>query len=95
MNHGQYHWAPQVAPMVRAHLPVQETRDTGSIPKSRRSPGGEYANILQYSWLEILMDRRAWQATIHGVAESWTQLKQLSTHAQTVTLKLFKALWGD
>ena len=41
------------------------------------------------------MDRRAWQATIPGVAESWTQLKQLSTHAQTLTLKLFKALWGD
>ena len=25
------------------------------------------------------MDRRAWQATVYGVAKSWTQLKQLST----------------
>ena len=25
------------------------------------------------------MDRGAWQATVHGVATSWTQLKQLST----------------
>ena len=41
------------------------------------------------------MDRGAWQATIHRVAESWTQLKQLSMHVQTLTLKLFKALWGD
>ena len=27
------------------------------------------------------MDRGAWQATVHWVAESQTQLKQLSTHA--------------
>ena len=26
------------------------------------------------------MDRRAWQATVHGVAKSQTQLKRLSTH---------------
>ena len=25
------------------------------------------------------MDRGAWQATIHGVAQSWTRLKQLSS----------------
>ena len=28
------------------------------------------------------MDRGAWQATVHGVAKSWTQLKRLSMHAQ-------------
>ena len=27
------------------------------------------------------MDRGAWQATVHGVAKSWTQLKRLSMHA--------------
>ena len=27
------------------------------------------------------MDRGAWRATVHGVAESWTELKWLSTHA--------------
>ena len=26
------------------------------------------------------MDRRAWQAAVHWVTPSWTQLKQLSTH---------------
>ena len=32
-------------------------------------------NPLQYSCLENPMDREAWRATVHGVAESWTQLK--------------------
>ena len=27
------------------------------------------------------MDRRDWQATVHEVTQSWTQLKQLTTHA--------------
>ena len=26
------------------------------------------------------MDRRAWQATVHKVAKSWTQLKQINMH---------------
>ena len=27
------------------------------------------------------MDGEAWQATVHGVAKSWTRLRQLSMHA--------------
>ena len=38
------------------------------------------ANLLQCSCLEEPMDRGAWQATVHGVAESWTRLKQLSSN---------------
>ena len=40
----------------------------GSIPGSGRSPGEENGNPLQYSCLHNPMDRRAWQATVHGVA---------------------------
>jgi len=29
----------------------------------------------------IPMDRRAWWATVHGIAQSWTRLKQLNTHS--------------
>ena len=53
------------------------TRDTGSIPGSGRSPGGQDGNPLQYSCLENLMDRGTWWATVHGVAKSW---RQLNTH---------------
>ena len=38
-----------------------DIRDAGSIPRSGRSPGGEHGNPLQYSCLEIPMDRGAWQ----------------------------------
>ena len=49
-----------------------DARDVGSIPGSGRSPGGGHGNLLQYSCLENPMDRGAWQATVHGAAESDT-----------------------
>ena len=36
---------------------------------------------LQHSWLENPMDRGAWQATVHWVTKSQTQMKWLSMHA--------------
>ena len=42
--------------------------DAGLIPGSGRCPGEGNANPVQYSCLENLMDRRAWQVTVHGVA---------------------------
>ena len=39
-------------------------------PWSGRSPGEGPGNPLQDSCLENPMDRGAWQATVHGVAES-------------------------
>ena len=54
--------------------PPTNAGDAGSIPGSGRSPGEGNGNPLQNSCLENLMDRGAWWATIHGVAESWTRL---------------------
>ena len=44
-------------------------RDLGSIPGLGRFPGEGNSYPLQYSGLENSMDRGAWQATVHGVAE--------------------------
>ena len=49
--------------------------DMGLIPGWGRSPGGGHGNSLQYSFLENPMDRGAWQATVHRVAQTWTWLK--------------------
>ena len=49
-----------------------DLRDLGSIPGLGRSPGGGHGNRLQYSCLENPMDRGAWPATVHRVAESDT-----------------------
>ena len=46
----------------------------GSIPGLGRPPGGGHGNSLQYPCLENSMDREAWEATVHGVEKSQTQL---------------------
>ena len=40
--------------------------DMGLIPGSGRSPGEGDGNPLQYSCPGNPIDRRAWQATVHG-----------------------------
>ena len=61
-----------------------DIRDAGSVLGSGRSPGGEHGNPLQYSCLENPMDKGAWWATDHRVAENQTQLKRLSTHTSLI-----------
>ena len=56
-----------------------DIRDLGSVTGWGRSPGGGNGNPLQYSCLGNPMDR-AKKVTVHGVAKSWTQLKQLNMH---------------
>ena len=52
-----------------------DVRDTGSIP------GVGNGNLLQYSCLGNSMDRGAWWATVHGVAES-----DMTEHASMVVV---------
>ena len=46
----------------------------GAIPGLGRSPGEGNGNPLQYSCLENSMDRGAWRATVHQLANSQTRL---------------------
>ena len=61
----------------------------GSVPGLGRSPGEGNGNTLQYSCLENPMDRGVWQAAVHGVSKSQTQLSmpvQLSPPMKEVKL---------
>ena len=69
-------WASEVALVLKNPLAnAGDIRDMGSILGLERSPGGEHGNPLQYSSLENLMDREAWQAIVHEVAKSRTRLR--------------------
>ena len=59
--------------------------DVSLLPGSRRCPGGRNGNPLQYSCLGNPMDRGPWQATVHGVTKSLTQLCA-NTHTHTHVL---------
>ena len=76
-------WMVLVVKNTRAS--AGDTRDTGSILGSGRSPGEGHGNPLQYSCLENPMDRGAWWATVHGVIKSWMRLEELNTHIHTHT----------
>ena len=52
--------------------------DLGSAPGLGKSTGEENDNPFQYSCLENPMDRGAWQATVHGVEKSWTQMSDFT-----------------
>ena len=65
----------------------EDTRDMSLIPGSWRSFGGKHDDPLLYSCLENSMDREAWQAMVHRVAKSPTQLKWLSMHSYVCYLE--------
>ena len=52
-----------------------DTRDSGLISGSGRSPGVGNGNPLQYSCLENSMDSEACWATVYGVIKTQTLLR--------------------
>ena len=79
MNHSKI-VASQVVLVVK-NLPANAGDVVaGSISRLARSPGEGHGNPLQYSYLENPMNRGAWWATVHGITNSQTGLKWLSTH---------------
>ena len=71
--------------------------DLGSTPVLGRSLGEGNAYSLHNSCLETSMDREAWQATVHGVTKSQTQLSNLHFHFSLSTTGLpgnkFHTVW--
>ena len=68
-------FASQLALVVK-NLPASagEVRDAGSVPGCGRSLEKAMAGHSRILAWRIPMDRGAWWATVHGVAESETQL---------------------
>ena len=61
-------------------------------PRSGRSPGEGSGNPLQYSCLENPMDGGAWEAAVHRVTKSRTQLSDFTffhSRNQHDTIKQF------
>ena len=78
---------------------LRDTKDIGLIPGSGRSPGGGNGNPPQYSCLGNPTDRRAWQATVHGVAKNQTQLSILACNQicemQDTSKNFVGTVWKD
>ena len=55
---------------------IYNAGDPGSIPGLGRARGEGNGNPLQDCCLENPMDRGTWQATVHGVVKSQTQLSE-------------------
>ena len=88
--------ASQVALVVK-NLPVNagDIRDEGWILGPGRSPGRGHGNLLQYSCLENLMKRGAWQATVMGsqrVGHYWSDLT--CTHAKKAEIGQCQSIEG-
>ena len=70
-----HNWSNLAAAVVKNQPDnAGDARDVGSVPESGRAPGERNGNPLQYSFLGNSIHRGAWQATVHGVAKSWTRL---------------------
>ena len=64
-------WTFQMTPVVKnPSANAGDVRDTASIPRLGRFPGGENGNPLQYSCLENPMERGASWATVFEVTKS-------------------------
>ena len=81
-----------------------DIRNACSIPGLGRCPGGGHGNPLQCSCLKNPMDRGAWQAAVHRIAESNVTEATAFTHLRPVpqrtgswasTYRLFSATPRD
>ena len=67
--------------------PPANAGNVGSIPELGRSPGEGNGNLIQYPCLENPMDGGVWEATVHRVAKSRTQLRDFTFSLHNVRSK--------
>ena len=67
----------------------------GLIRELGRSLGEGNGNSLQYSCLGNPMDRGAWRATVHGVTNSRTWLKQVNNNNRADRLQVLVSYHGN
>ena len=80
-----YHWGfPGDASGKEHACQCRRHKRHGFNPWVGKIPWRRHGNPLQYSCLGNTINRGAWQATVHSVAESQTQLKQFTMHASLI-----------
>ena len=77
-HNAETEWTCLVAKTVKGPPAMQETwvQSLGQ----EDSPGEGNGNPFQYACLGNPMDRRPWQAAVHGVTKSWTRLSDEHFH---------------
>ena len=63
---------------------ARDTRDAALIPGSGRFPGIGNGNPFQYSYLGNPINRGAWWAIVHGMAELDTNEQHMCAHTQCI-----------
>ena len=81
-------WASQRAQQIKNPPAMRRHRRRRFNPWIRKIPGRGNGKPLQYSYLENSMDRGAWQATVHRVAESDMTEYTHTVSSQTLSTSL-------
>ena len=88
--------------LMQRASPLEKTLILGKT-EGRRSGdrlwNGWMASLTQWTWVwaksqDMVKDREAWNATVHGVPESWTQLSDWTTANIVVTVLLCVSSFG-
>ena len=74
---------PGGLPSTRSHRVGHDRSNLAEAAAATDMFGEGNGNPLQYSCLENPVDRGAWWAAVHRVAQSRTRLKQLSSSSST------------
>ena len=86
-----YQWSPPgcyfAIIWITLHCRIKWASQAVLVIKNPPANAGGHGNLFKYSCLENPMDRKAWQATVHGVAKNLTWLSNLAcTHVGLTTI---------